>query len=180
MFRYLATHPNTPIMYPKGPQSTRNIITFIPHLKQPKSITIPNTLSQLCDANYGTDLTDRKRISSYINLYNGSIVSRKATKQLARATSTTDAEMRTLFTGLKKIVTFRNFLTHLGFLEPEPTTISEDNQGTSDIVHAGRLTRRVKHIGIPLCYIHNQHKHGSFIVKLCHTTLMLADGLNKE
>jgi len=179
IFRYLATHPNIPIMYPKGPQSHRNIITFVPHLKAPESISIPNTLSQLCDANYGTDLTDRKSISSCITLYNGSIVSWKATKQLAIATSTTDAETRSLFTGLKKVLTFRNFLTHLGFPEQEPTTIFEDNQGTSDIVHAGRLTPRVKHIDIPLCYIHDHHKQGSFTVKRCHTTLMLADGLNK-
>ena len=179
VFRYLATHPNIPIMYPKGPQSHRNILTFIPHLKNPETISIPSTLSQLCDANYGTDLTDRKSISSCITLYNGSAISWKATKQLAIATSTTDAETRSLFTGLKKILTFRNFLCHLGFPEQDPTTIFEDNQGTSDIVHAGRLTPRVKHIDIPLCFIHDHHKQGSFDVKRCHTTLMLADGLNK-
>ena len=179
IFRYLATHPNIPIMYPKGPQSHRNILTFIPHLKNQETITIPSTLSQLCDANYGTDLTDRKSISSCITLYNGSAISWKATKQLAIATSTTDAETRSLFTGLKKILTFRNFLSHLGFPEQDPTTIFEDNQGTSDIVNAGRLTPRVKHIDIPLCFIHDHHKQGSFDVKRCHTTLMLADGLNK-
>lgn len=60
--------PNIPIMYPKGPQSHRNILTFIPHLKDKESISIPTTLSQLCDANYATDLTDRKSISSCITL----------------------------------------------------------------------------------------------------------------
>jgi len=179
IFRYLATHPNVPIMYPKGPQSLRNIITFIPHEKPKEQITLPHTLSQLCDANYGTDLTDRKSISSCITLYNGSIISWKATKQLAIATSTTDSETRSLFTGLRKVLTFRNFLQHLGFPEKGPTTIFEDNQGTSDIVNAGRLTPRVKHIDIPLCFIHDHHKQGSFDVKRCHTTLMLADGLNK-
>ena len=179
IFRYLATHPNVPIMYAKGPQSHRNIITFIPHEKPKEQITLPNTLSQLCDANYGTDLTDRKSISSCITLYNGSIVSWKATKQLAIATSTTDSETRSLFTGLRKVLTFRNFLRHLGFPEQSPTTIFEDNQGTSDIVNAGRLTPRVKHIDIPLCFIHDHHRQGSFDVKRCHTTLMLADGLNK-
>ena len=82
IFRYLATHPNIPIMYPKGPQSHHNILTFIPHLKPKEQISIPDTLSQLCDANYyGTDLTDRKSISSCITLYNGTIISWKATKQ---------------------------------------------------------------------------------------------------
>ena len=179
IFRYLATHPNVPIMYPRGPQSHRNIITFIPHEKPKEQIQLPNTLSQLCDANYGTDLTDRKSISSCITMYNGSIVSWKATKQMAIATSTTDSETRSLFTGLRKVLTFRNFLRHLGFPEQTPTTIFEDNQGTSDIVNAGRLTPRVKHIDIPLCFIHDHHKQGSFDVKRCHTTLMLADGLNK-
>jgi len=57
--------------------------------------------------------------------------------------------------------------------------IFEDNQGTSDVVNAGRLTSRVKHIDIPLYFLYDHHKQDSFEVKMCHTTLMLADGLNK-
>ena len=79
----------------------------------------------------------------------------------------------------KKVLTFRNFLQHLGLPEQDPTTIFEDNQGTTDIVNAGRLTPRVKHIDIPLCFLHEHHQKGAFVIQQCSTHLMLADGLNK-
>ena len=46
-------------------------------------------------------------------------------------------------------------------------------------MQAGRLTPRVKHIDIPLKYLHDQHKDGIFEVQKCSTHLMLADYLNK-
>ena len=70
-------------------------------------------------------------------------------------------------------------MRHLGFPEQTPTTIFEDNQGTFDIVQAGRLTPRVKHLDIPLKYLHDQHKDGIFEVHKCSTHLMLANFLNK-
>jgi len=93
------------------------------------------------------------------------------------ATSTTDAETRTLFLGLFRVITFRHFLRHLGMPAKNPIIIFEDNKGTFDI--GRRLTPRVKHIDVPLCYIHHQHKLNTFDVAECSTHLMMADGLNK-
>ena len=182
IFKYLASHPNIPIMYPKNPSQESKKLTFFVPTNPPvstPSVTLPQRLSAMVDANYATDLSDRKSVSSCIILYNGVIVSWRATKQLCVATSTTDAEIRSLFTGLRKVITFRNFLRHLGRPEIKPTVIFEDNKGTSDIVRAGRLTPRVKHIDVPLCYIHQQNQLQSFDVAECPTHLMLADGLNK-
>ena len=180
VFRFLASHPNIPIMYKKHSNSkSSSLLTYIPTSKPPVSICLPHSLAQMDDANFGTDLLDRKSISSNTTYYNGTIVSWKCSKQLSIATSTTDAEIRSLFQGLKKILVFRNFLSHLGFPESIPTSIFEDNQGTFDIVQAGRLTSRIKHLDIPLKYLHDQHTHGSFQVHQCSTHLMLADYLNK-
>ena len=41
------------------------------------------------------------------------------------------------------------------------------------------MTPGLKHIDVPLCYIHQKHKSGEFLVLACSTHLMLADGLNK-
>ena len=181
IFRFLASHPNVPIMYAKNPSPSKSVITFYhPTLpSKPYTITIPLSLSSMVDSNYSTDLADRLSVSSDIVLYNGSIVSWKATKQLSVATSTTDAETRSLFSGLRRIHTFRLFLRHLGFPIPSPTIIFEDNKGTTDIVNAGRLTPRVKHIDVPLCYIHHEHIFGTFDIATCSTHLIFADGLNK-
>ena len=182
IFRYLATHPNIPIMYPKHHSQQKSILTAYQPTQPtqlPKSVTLPKQLSAMVDSNYGTDLSDRKSVSSCLILFNGVVVSWKATRQMCIATSTTDAEIRSLFTGLRKVITFRNFLRHLGRPELKPTIIFEDNKGTSDIVRAGRLTPRVKHIDIPLCYIHEQNAIKSFDIAECPSHLMLADGLNK-
>ena len=114
IFRFLVSHPNIPIMYTKKP-TDHSLLSFIPHNKTPVSVKLPHSLAQMDDANYGTDLFDRKSISSNTTYYNGSLVSWRTCKQLSIATSTTDAEIRSLFQGLKKIITYRHFLRHLGF-----------------------------------------------------------------
>lgn len=95
------------------------------------------------------------------------------------ASSSTDAETRGAFLGVRRIITFCNFLTHLGFPNPCPTPMFEDNKGTFDLIEAGRLTPRSKHIDVPLCYVYEKYKSGEFIVSECSMHLMLADGLNK-
>ena len=182
IFRCLASNPNIPIMYPRKTNPKTSKLVFYQPSSPPEpeiSINLPPTLSSMVDSNYATDLQDRKSVSSDIVLYNGVAVSWKASKQLCIATSTTDAETRSLFSGLRRVITFRHFLQHLGIPEMKPTVIFEDNKGTQDIVHAGRLTPRVKHIDVPLCYIHEQHRLQSFDVTTCSTHLMLCDGLNK-
>ena len=39
----------------------------------------------------------------------------------------------------------------------DPTTIYEDIQPTSDIIKANYITSRVKHIAVPIHYVHEQY-----------------------
>ena len=176
VFQYLASNPHEPIVYPKQPLSTKSPIACF---RQQRQMEIPHCLTSFVDSNYATDLSDRKPVSSDIILIGSVAVSWKVHKDMCIASSSTDAETRGAFCGVRRIITARLFLTHLGFPNPCPTPLFEDNKGTFDLIQAGRLTPRSKHINVPLCYGHQKYKSGEFIVSQCSTHLMLADGLNK-
>ena len=140
---------------------------------------LPHALSQFIDSNYATDLSDRKSVSSDIILLGAVVISWKVTKDMSIASSTTDAEARAAFKGVKRLITIRHYFAHLGFPISTPTPVYEDNKGTYDLIQAGRQTPRIKHVDIPLCYLHQKYKSGEFSIHQCSTHLMLADGLNK-
>lgn len=103
----------------------------------------------------------------------------KSKNDMSIASSTTDAETRAAFKGVKRLITLRNYFAHLGFPICAPTPVFEDNKGTLDLIKKGCQTHCAKHVNVRLCYLHEKHKSGEFIVHECSTDLMLADGLNK-
>ena len=176
LFQYLASNPHEPIIYPKMPVSTTSPITCF---RKQRKMDLPHCLATFVDSNYATDLSDRRSVSSDVILLGSVAVSWKVHKDMCIASSSTDAETRGAFSGVRRIITVRTFLSHLGFPISTPTPLFEDNKGTFDLIEAGRRTPRTKHIDVPLCYIHEKHKSGEFKVSECSTHLMLADGLNK-
>ena len=138
-----------------------------------KKVDLPHVLSQFIDSNYATDLSDRKSVSSDIILLGTVALTWKVNKDMSIASSTTDAETRAAFKGIRRLISIRNFIAHIGFPINYPAPVFEDNKGTYDVIHA------TKHIDVPLCYLHEKHKSGEFEIKECSTHLMLADGLNK-
>lgn len=176
IFRYLASNPNIPLIYPKKPLTTASSVAAFHHQRH---IDIPHCLNSFADSNFATDLSDRRSVSSDLILLGSVAVSWKVHKDMCIATSTTDAETRAAFKAICRIIVLRNFFCSLGFPISAPTPLFEDNKGTHDLIKAGRQTPRVKHIDIPLCYLHEKHKSGEFIVMECSTHLMLADGLKK-
>ena len=176
IFQYLASNPNISLIYPKKPLSTSSPISALIHKK---TMDVPHCLSTFVDSNFATDLSGRRSVSSDIILLGSVAVSWKVHKDMCIASSTTDAETRAAFKAIRRIITARNFFCHLGVPIKDPTPLFEDNKGTLDLIEAGRLTPRLKHIDIPLCYLHEKFKSGEYIVIECSTHLMLADGLNK-
>ena len=176
IFQYLASNPNIPLIYPRKPLSTKSPISALIYKK---TMDVPHCLSTFIDSNFATDLSDRRSVSSDIILLGSVAVSWKVHKDMCIASSTTDAETRAAFKAIWRIITARNFFAHLGFPIKDPTPMFEYNKGTLDLIEAGRLTPRLKHIDIPLCYLHEKFKSGEYIVIECNTHLMLADGQNK-
>ena len=176
IIQYLASYQNVLLIYPKQPITTLSPIACF---QQIRKMDLPHALSQFINSNYATDLSDRKSVSSNIIMFGAVVVSWKVTKDMSIASSMTDAEARAAFKGVKHLVTIRHYFAHLGFPTSPPTPVHEDNKGTCDLIEAGRQTPRIKHVDIPLCYLHQKYKSGEFTIHQCSTHLMLADGLNK-
>lgn len=93
------------------------------------------------------------------------------------AAHSTDAELRAMFMALKRTVAFRHFLEYLGYAQalPAPTRHHEDNQPSINIISANKVTSRVRHVHIPICYMHYHYDCGTFAPSFCKGTLMCAD-----
>ena len=84
--------------------------------------------------------------------------------QLFVPINSSDAEMKMLFKSVARVKTFGLLLTSIGFLPTKPTRVYEDNEAVTSSVTTHRITRRSRHIDIPLCFMHDQQAKRVFEV----------------
>ena len=78
-------------------------------------------------------------------------------KQPDTSTSTTDAEIRSLYQTAKRTVSYCRLLLSIGRSHPNPTPIFEDNNATIAQVLRDRLTPRTKYLDILVTWLHEQY-----------------------
>ena len=61
-----------------------------------------------------------------------------------------------------------------------PTPIFEDNKGTRDMIEAGKVTSNMKHIELPLKYVHELNECGTLTCMPCASQNMFADTFTKQ
>jgi hypothetical protein len=177
--RCLATHPDTPFYYPKNVSldGTNQLRHKYDHLEYDE-LTVLNALECFQDgAGLARDLTDRRSMAACFHFLYGVAVSWKIGQQPAVAAHSTDAELCAMFMALKHTVAFRHFLEYLGYPQalPAPTRHHEDNQTSIDIISANKVTSRVRHVHIHICYMYFYYDRGTFKPSFCKGTLMCAD-----
>ena len=194
LFQFLRTYPNIPLMYPSI--SLNTITSFTTINTSPKASTrlsIPHCLCGFVDTAPGSRF-DRHQIDGFIELIGTVSVGWGVSKNVSCATSMTDAEIRAYFREAKRIKKIRLLLQQLGhhlhrpstihtsmsIHSSQPTCIFEDNKGARDCISAGRITSNLKHVDVPLTYLHEQHENGSLACKPCPSNLMQADMLTKQ
>ncbi|UYV65505.1 hypothetical protein LAZ67_3004542, partial [Cordylochernes scorpioides] len=116
-------------------------------------ITYRRTGEQLCaysDADWGTNLEDRKSTSGYVVMFAGAPILWRSSKQTVTALSTMEAEYISLSSSVREVTWIRVFLNHLDISHNmvEPTPVWCDNQAA--IAHAKSYISRSKtrHIAI--------------------------------
>ena len=62
----------------------------------------------------------------------------------------------------------------------EPTQVYEDNQGGAQMFQSGRVTSNLKHIDLPLQYMHDIHERGILKCIPCSTHVQWADTFTKQ
>ena len=82
-------------------------------------------------------------------------------KQNCVAAHSTDAEIRAFYTAVQFNKDMRCVFEFLYHDMSKPTAIYEDNQAALDIMAAGHITSRVKHMVVPIAIIHEEINNGN-------------------
>ena len=179
--RFLATHGNRPIIYPRG--SIDGFHTYRIDFDPPKfeAIDLPNGLMILVDSDHARDKATRRSCESAMAFLLGVIVDWKIGKQKFVALHSTDSEIRGTFSGVKRGANIQDITEFLGFPKKHiyPTPVYGDSQPCIDILQANTVTSRVKHIAVPIHYVHQQISRGLFNMCKIGTHLNMADSGTK-
>jgi len=100
------------------------------------------------DAAYANDLVKRRSTTGYAFTYSGGAVVYRSKTQSLTALSSTEAKFIAAVTAAKTAKYIRSVLSELGFEQPNPTPIYEDNKPTINIVASQKPTEQTGHIDI--------------------------------
>jgi len=131
------------------------------------------------DADWASDVIDRKSISGYSFYFEGSLVSWSAVKQKSIALASTEAEYYAMTHAFKEALWLRAFLTLLQFPVPSPFPILSDNQAACSLSHSPAVSACSKHIDIQHHFIRDLVQNGSFSTTWIPTGDMPADIFTK-
>ena len=96
------------------------------------------------------------------------------------ALSPCEAEYLALGRCAKDVTFFRQFASDIGFPQPLPTVILEDNQPAINLTTASQITRKSRHIALKSHYVRWLFKTKQIIPQHIGTHDMIADGLTKS
>jgi hypothetical protein len=145
------------------------------HLQQPD--TIPTRLTGYTDSDWGCDHSHRRSISGVIILLAAATVLYKTKFQKAVALSSIETEFVSGSDGGKMLLYLRSLLKDLGFEQPNPTHMNQDNRGTIHMANAQAPTRRCRHIDIHYFALLQWVEDGHFIFVPVPTNLKVSDSL---
>jgi hypothetical protein len=138
------------------------------------------TLSASVDASKGIHRLDEKGHTGMAIQIGGSTIFFKSSKQKCVATSATHSEILALYDSLGYILSIRNLLNELGYVQDQPTRIQQDNRGAISIYERGwSFSNKSRHIRAKYFYIVEQLSEESIAVVPTPTDEMISDGLTK-
>jgi hypothetical protein len=194
LMMYLKTHPNVPLFYPNKPlTSTSMFETFTSKGDIKHRLAVPHCLCSHVDSSFAPH-EDRHSVSGHVETIGTVAIDWKTEKQVTCASSSSDSEVRSYYSGGKRTIKKRRFLQQIGLLlhkptpllttlttaHTQPTTVFEDNSGTSMMFNSGRVTSNLKHVDLPLQYMHDIHERGILQCIQCSTHVQWADTFTKQ
>jgi len=195
VLQYLKTHPNVPLVYPRQPfTSSTNLKVHSSTGSLVDSLKLPHCLCGHVDISFAPYKEFRHSVGGHVETLNGVAIDWRTMKQTSCATSATDAETRQYYDAAKRTLRIRNFLRQIGLTLPQaspvlpsfqlnytlPSPIFEDNKGTRDMLAAGKVTSNLKHVDIPLTYLHSLHESSTITTLRAGSTTMVANFLTKQ
>ena len=161
----MASHPHKPIFYPSnfydGSNTTR--LTWIGN--QFENHTTQHYLECHQYADHVRVINRRHSVLGIIHNLLGVAVWCKVQIQPAIASDSTDWEIRCMYKAVRKNKVIRRYMRDLSLYTGAISVHWEDNTNCISVVEAKRVTPRVKHIDIPVCFLQEQFDNGIFISK---------------
>ena len=146
-----------------------------------ESIELSNGLIELVDSDHARDNATRRSCHCILALLNEIVVHYKMQQQKIVALHSTDSEIRGALAATKEGLYLQDICSFLGLSNEfiRPLLIMEDSQPCIDALKANTVTNRVKHIAVPIHFIHQQIANGKVDFKKIGTHLNMADSGTK-
>ena len=158
--RFLATHLHTPIFYPSISIKMYQKIRYEYEPGKFYEQVFENLLVLFADADHARDIATRKSMGCMYAQLLGVNVDWIIGKHSCVAAHSTDAEIRSYYIAMQRNKYLRVIMDYLRMPMQGPTTIFEDNQAAVDIIQAGQITGRVKHMATYVAMIQQDTKNG--------------------
>jgi len=136
-------------------------------------------LNGFADADYGSNLIDRKSTTGYIFVFCGGPISWQSRKQPTVALSTMEAEYMALSDGIHELLSRMYYITELGISLIQPTITFTDNQAAIALADGEGDYRRAKHINIRYHFIRDHLLRGTVEINYIPSEKQPADFLTK-
>ena len=182
---YAVTHLSR-FMENPGPRHWAAAIRILRYLKTTanRGLNYSNTkLSQVpivyCDADWGSNIDDRRSVSGVVVMMNGGPVVYKAKYQRTVALSSSEAEYLALSTCAQEVMWVRAMLRDLGFDQRNATQVWEDNQGAIALANNAGYHARTKHVDIRHHFIREKVAEKEIKLGYIATERQLADLFTK-
>ena len=153
---YLHSHLHEPIFYPRRNINGVEQITYQFSSKQQQTYSLSLSPVFMSDSSFGNILPSRRSIQSSCSLLNGTLTSWTTNIQTTIAADSTDAELRSLYSTIKKIKSFSHFLisSSIHDFHPHPIQLHGDNKASLNIIRQNKISPRSRHLDIPVTFSH--------------------------
>ena len=138
-----------------------------------------STLFGYTDADWASDINDRKSTSGYMFKLAGAAVSWSSKKQTSVALSSTEAEYIAGAHTAKEAIWLRQLLSELGLDMSSPTALHIDNQSAIAIARNPEFHDRTKHIDVCYHFLRQVVEDKSIELEYIPTRDQVADTLTK-
>ena len=149
------------------------------HLVYQRGLPNGATLQGFVDADWASDVNDRKSTSGFVFTLAGAAISWSCKKQNVIALSSTEAEYVAAAHAAKEAVWLRRLLTTLGLDLTDPTVLHVDNQSAIAIARNPEFHDRTKHIEVRHHFLRKLVDDEQIMPTYLATGDQLADALTK-
>ncbi|POM80562.1 Integrase catalytic core protein [Phytophthora palmivora] len=137
------------------------------------------TVEAFSDADWGTNIDDRRSVSGVMVLMGNAPVVFKSKFQRTVALSSAEAEYTALSLCVQEVLWMRAMLKDMGHEQGNATQIWEDNQGAIALAKNAGYNSRTKHVDIKHHFTRENVENGTVLVDYIDTKQQLADLLTK-